>query len=48
VVFDRALLDHDEIWAAGGDDHTVIRARPRSLATCTQALVAPLGEDSQA
>ena len=48
VVFDRALLDHDEIWAAGGDDHTVFRAHPRSLATCTQALVAPLAGDSLA
>ncbi len=45
VVFDRALLEHEEIWAAGGDDHTVFRARPRSLATCTDALIAPLGED---
>ena len=48
VVFDRALLDHDEIWAAGGDDHTVFRADPHSLATCTRALIAPLGEDSPA
>jgi prolyl-tRNA editing enzyme YbaK/EbsC (Cys-tRNA(Pro) deacylase) len=46
VVFDRALLEHEEVWAAGGDDHTVFRARPGPLATCTDALIAPLGEDS--
>lgn len=44
VVFDRALLDHDEIWAAGGDDHTIFRTNPHTLATCTRALIAALGE----
>lgn len=44
VVLDRALLDHDEIWAAGGDDHTIFRTNPHTLATCTRALIAALGE----
>jgi prolyl-tRNA editing enzyme YbaK/EbsC (Cys-tRNA(Pro) deacylase) len=45
VVFDRALLEYDEVWAAGGDDHTVFRTPPRKLASCAHAVVAPLGAD---
>ena len=45
VVFDRALLDYEEIWAAGGDGHTVFCAGPDKLAACARALVAPLGAD---
>lgn len=43
VVFDRALLEFEAVWAAGGDGHTVFRAVPRRLAACIHALVAPLG-----
>ena len=42
VVFDVALLEHDRIWAAGGDGHSVFAVEPRTLAACTGALVVPL------
>ncbi len=42
VVFDAALLEHDRIWSAGGDDHSVFAVAPRVLAACTRAVVAPL------
>lgn len=45
VVFDSALFEHEEVWAAGGDEHTVFQAVPHRLAECANALVAPLGEE---
>jgi prolyl-tRNA editing enzyme YbaK/EbsC (Cys-tRNA(Pro) deacylase) len=44
VVFDSALLDYDEIYAAGGDGNTLFGVEPRKLAGCVHALVAPVGE----
>src|SRR3954467_13733648 len=44
VVFDTALLDYDEIYAAGGDANTLFAVAPRALAGCVHALVAPVGE----
>jgi prolyl-tRNA editing enzyme YbaK/EbsC (Cys-tRNA(Pro) deacylase) len=44
VVFDTALLDYEEIYAAGGDGNTLFGVEPRQLAGCVQALVAHVGE----
>jgi prolyl-tRNA editing enzyme YbaK/EbsC (Cys-tRNA(Pro) deacylase) len=42
VIFDEALLAYERVWAAGGDGHTVFAVEPRTLATCTDAVVARL------
>src|SRR3954467_11325980 len=44
VVFDTALLDYEEIYAAGGDANTLFGVAPRQLASCVRALVAHVGE----
>lgn len=44
VVLDETLLEHDRVWAAGGDGHSLFEADPHELATCTQATVAAIGE----
>ena len=44
VVFDQTLLDHNVIWAAGGDGNTLFEVAPRELAGAVHALVAPVGE----
>lgn len=44
VVFDTALLEYDEIYAAGGDGNTLFGVAPRKLAGSVHALVAPVGE----
>ena len=43
VVIDQALLDEGKVWAAGGDGNTVFEVDARKLASCTHALVAPIG-----
>ena len=40
VVFDKTLLDHERVWAAAGDPHSLFCADPRKLANCTAAVVA--------
>jgi prolyl-tRNA editing enzyme YbaK/EbsC (Cys-tRNA(Pro) deacylase) len=40
VVFDQDLLEHDRVWAAGGDGHSLFDVDPRRLAECTHARVA--------
>jgi prolyl-tRNA editing enzyme YbaK/EbsC (Cys-tRNA(Pro) deacylase) len=40
VVFDRTLLDHACVWAAGGDGHSLFEVDPKALAGCTSATVA--------
>ena len=42
VVFDQALLDHDCVWAAGGDGHSLFEVSPKALAGCTSATVAAI------
>jgi prolyl-tRNA editing enzyme YbaK/EbsC (Cys-tRNA(Pro) deacylase) len=42
VVLDETLLDHDLVWAAGGDGHSVFAISPQRLAECTEARVAPV------
>jgi prolyl-tRNA editing enzyme YbaK/EbsC (Cys-tRNA(Pro) deacylase) len=39
VVFDEALLQHERVWAAAGDPHSLFCADPRKLADCTSATV---------
>jgi prolyl-tRNA editing enzyme YbaK/EbsC (Cys-tRNA(Pro) deacylase) len=40
VVFDESLLEHDCVWAAAGDPHSLFKAHPQKLANCTNAVVA--------
>jgi len=40
VVLDQDLLEHDRIWAAGGDGHSLFDVDPKRLAECTHARVA--------
>ena len=40
VVLDETLLDHETVWAAGGDGHSLFQVDPAKLAECTQATVA--------
>jgi prolyl-tRNA editing enzyme YbaK/EbsC (Cys-tRNA(Pro) deacylase) len=47
VLFDSALLEYEEVWAAGGDGHTVFSAGPAKLADCARAVVAPLASDGE-
>lgn len=44
VVFDRSLLDHEQVWAAAGDPHSLFRVSPRKLLDCTGATVADVGD----
>jgi prolyl-tRNA editing enzyme YbaK/EbsC (Cys-tRNA(Pro) deacylase) len=43
VLFDEALLDHERIWAAAGDPHSLFCVDPRELADCTRARVVAVG-----
>jgi prolyl-tRNA editing enzyme YbaK/EbsC (Cys-tRNA(Pro) deacylase) len=43
VVMDEGLLEHDTVWAAGGDGHSMFEIAPAKLAECTRAVVAPVG-----
>jgi prolyl-tRNA editing enzyme YbaK/EbsC (Cys-tRNA(Pro) deacylase) len=42
VVFDESLLEHDLVWAAGGDGHSLFAVDPHRLADCVSATVAPI------
>ena len=43
VLFDESLLEHEHVWAAAGDPHSLFCADPRKLASCTEATVADVG-----
>jgi prolyl-tRNA editing enzyme YbaK/EbsC (Cys-tRNA(Pro) deacylase) len=44
VVLDEVLLEHELVWAAGGDGHSLFAVDPRELARCcTQVVVARVG-----
>jgi prolyl-tRNA editing enzyme YbaK/EbsC (Cys-tRNA(Pro) deacylase) len=43
VIFDEALLRHERIWAAAGDDHSLFCISPRELADRTSARVLDVG-----
>ncbi|MBA2506006.1 MAG: YbaK/EbsC family protein [Thermoleophilaceae bacterium] len=40
VVFDATLLEHQCVWAAGGDGNSLFQADPKRLVECTSATVA--------
>ena len=44
VLFDEALLDHERVWAAAGDPHSLFEVDPRELAECIRAGIVALGE----
>jgi len=44
VVLDQTLLEHEQVWAAGGDGNTLFRVEPHKLADCIHAQVADVGE----
>jgi prolyl-tRNA editing enzyme YbaK/EbsC (Cys-tRNA(Pro) deacylase) len=43
VLFDEALMEHERIWAAAGDPHSLFCVDPRRLAECIRAQVVPVG-----
>ena len=43
VVMDEALLEHDVVYAAGGDGNTLFEVDPRKLAEATGARVIRVG-----
>ena len=43
VIFDEALLEHERVWAAAGDPHSLFCVSPRKLVDCTGARVADIG-----
>jgi prolyl-tRNA editing enzyme YbaK/EbsC (Cys-tRNA(Pro) deacylase) len=45
VLFDEALLEHERVWAAAGDPHSLFQVDPRELCRCVEARVVALGED---
>jgi prolyl-tRNA editing enzyme YbaK/EbsC (Cys-tRNA(Pro) deacylase) len=48
VLFDAALLEHDRIYAAGGDGNTLFEVDPKVLAEAIGARVVQLAEKSTA
>jgi prolyl-tRNA editing enzyme YbaK/EbsC (Cys-tRNA(Pro) deacylase) len=45
VLFDESLLDHERVWAAAGDPHSLFEVDPRKLAQCVEARVVAVGDD---
>jgi prolyl-tRNA editing enzyme YbaK/EbsC (Cys-tRNA(Pro) deacylase) len=43
VILDEALLAHERVWAAGGDENSLFEVDPRQLADCTHAKIAAVG-----
>jgi prolyl-tRNA editing enzyme YbaK/EbsC (Cys-tRNA(Pro) deacylase) len=43
VLFDESLLDHERVWAAAGDPHSLFCVDPRELADCIRARVVAVG-----
>jgi prolyl-tRNA editing enzyme YbaK/EbsC (Cys-tRNA(Pro) deacylase) len=46
VLFDEALLEHERVWAAAGDPHSLFEVDPRELADCVKARVVAVGDES--
>jgi prolyl-tRNA editing enzyme YbaK/EbsC (Cys-tRNA(Pro) deacylase) len=40
VILDETLLQHERVWAAGGDGNTLFCVEPQKLASCIAAKVA--------
>jgi prolyl-tRNA editing enzyme YbaK/EbsC (Cys-tRNA(Pro) deacylase) len=47
VLFDEELLNHERVWAAAGDPHSLFEVDPRELASCIRARIVELGESSE-
>jgi prolyl-tRNA editing enzyme YbaK/EbsC (Cys-tRNA(Pro) deacylase) len=45
ILFDEALLEHERVWAAAGDPHSLFEVDPRVLARCVKARVVAVGLD---
>ena len=45
ILFDESLLEHERVWAAAGDPHSLFEVDPRELARCVEARVVALGDD---
>jgi prolyl-tRNA editing enzyme YbaK/EbsC (Cys-tRNA(Pro) deacylase) len=45
VLFDESLLEHERVWAAAGDPHSLFEVDPRELARCVEARVVAVGDD---
>ena len=45
VLFDESLLQHERVWAAAGDPHSLFAVDPRELARCVEARVVAVGDD---
>jgi len=43
VLFDESLLEHERIWAAAGDPHSLFEVDPHELARCVNARVVAVG-----
>jgi prolyl-tRNA editing enzyme YbaK/EbsC (Cys-tRNA(Pro) deacylase) len=43
VLFDESLLEHERVWAAAGDPHSLFCVDPRMLADCIRARVVAVG-----
>jgi prolyl-tRNA editing enzyme YbaK/EbsC (Cys-tRNA(Pro) deacylase) len=43
VLFDESLLEHDRVWAAAGDPHSLFCVDPRELARRLDARVVAVG-----
>ena len=48
VILDEALLEHERVWAAAGDPHSLFAVDPRELARCTHARIARVGAVDEA
>jgi prolyl-tRNA editing enzyme YbaK/EbsC (Cys-tRNA(Pro) deacylase) len=48
VLFDEALLEHDRIYAAGGDGNTLFAVDPKVLAKAIDARIVRVAEPSTA
>ena len=47
ILFDESLLEHERVWAAAGDPHSLFCVDPRELARCVKARVVAVGDDGQ-
>jgi prolyl-tRNA editing enzyme YbaK/EbsC (Cys-tRNA(Pro) deacylase) len=45
ILFDESLLEHQRVWAAAGDPHSLFAVDPRELARCVEARVVAVGDD---
>lgn len=45
IVLDESLLEHERVWAAAGDPHSLFEVDPRELARCVEARVVAVGDD---